>query len=102
MAEVILSMSAGRTGATVVLDGEEILGIITDGDLRRGLERGDIAQAQAREWMSSNPRILDAGDLAVRGFQLMKASSISQVIVRDGKRYAGLVHLHDLMREGIF
>lgn len=102
MTDVILSMSAGRTGATVVLDGEEICGIITDGDLRRGLERGDMSQSKARELMSPNPRVLDVGDLAVNGYQMMKSSSISQIIVREGQRYAGLVHLHDLMREGIF
>lgn len=102
MTAVLLAMSAGRAGAAVVLDGEEVAGIITDGDLRRALEKGGLDGAVAREVMGTSPRIMDAEDLAVEAFQVMEAASITQVIVREGGRYRGLVHLHDLLREGIF
>ena len=102
MTAVILAMSAGRAGAAVVLEGEEIAGIITDGDLRRALERGTVQDAVAGEVMGRAPRIMEAEALAVEAFQVMEAASITQVIVREGGRYVGLVHLHDLLREGIF
>lgn len=102
MTEVILAMSAGRAGAAVVVEDGAILGIITDGDLRRALERGGFELAVAADVMGRNPRVMDSESLAVEAFQVMEASSITQVIVREGSRYAGLVHLHDLLREGIF
>jgi arabinose-5-phosphate isomerase len=102
LAEVILAMSAGRTGAAVVLEGEAIVGIVTDGDLRRALERGGIEGAKAADVMGRAPRVLASDQLAVEAFQIMEAASITQIIVHEGGRYLGLVHLHDLLREGIF
>lgn len=104
LAEVILSMSAGRFGATVVVDADEkVLGIITDGDLRRGFERGWGSDSTAMNLMSPAPRTIAPDALAVEAFQRMESASItSLVVVDEAQQYAGIVHLHDILREGIF
>jgi arabinose-5-phosphate isomerase len=102
--EVILSMSAGRFGATVVVNPEDqVLGIVTDGDLRRGFERGWGAETTAGQLMSSAPRTIEPDALAVAAFQRMESAAItSLVVVNADQKYVGIVHLHDILREGIF
>jgi arabinose-5-phosphate isomerase len=102
--EVIVEISNKRLGAAVVLDAEgRIVGIVTDGDIRRLVEKGqDIRSVNAADMMGKNPRTIDADELAVEGFHLMETHKITQLIVTRNGEYAGIVHLHDILREGIF
>ena len=88
---------------TVVCDEKDtIVGIITDGDLRRMLERHeDTSLLTASDIMTRNPRTIAPGSLAVDAFHIMQRNSITQVIVSTDNHYIGVVHLHDLIREGI-
>ncbi len=98
----IINISAHRLGATVVLDDDEILGIITDGDVRRMVERGgDLGGLTARDIMSVHPKQTDVGALAVDALEIMEKNEITSVLVLKEGRYAGLVHIHDIMKEGI-
>jgi len=101
--EVIVEMTQKRLGAAVVInESENILGIITDGDLRRMLERTtSIEQLQAKDIMSINPKTISADVLAVAALDEMRRHDISQLIVEDKGIYAGIIHLHDLVKEGI-
>ncbi len=103
--ETILEMTSKRLGCTAVLsDGGQVLGIITDGDLRRMLEKqtgADISQLTASEVMSASPKTIEAGELAVQALETMRANSITQLLVTEEGRYVGIVHLHDLIREGL-
>lgn len=101
--KVIAEISGKRLGATAVMDDNENLkGIITDGDLRRMMERvDDISKMLAADIMSGYPKTISVDSLAVNGFVMMKKHSITQLLVMDGNRYKGVVHIHDMMREGI-
>ncbi len=101
--EVIVEMTEKRLGAAVVVnEAEEILGIITDGDLRRMLEKTEsFAKLQAKDIMSSNPKTIAVDVLAVNALEEMRRHNISQLIAVDNKLYAGIIHLHDLVKEGI-
>ncbi|MBK8609459.1 MAG: KpsF/GutQ family sugar-phosphate isomerase [Chitinophagaceae bacterium] len=101
--EVIVVMTQSRLGAAVVVnETDNILGIITDGDLRRMLEKADsFDKLQAKDIMSSHPKTIAAEMLAVNALEEMRAHNISQLIVEDNGVYAGLIHLHDLVKEGI-
>ncbi|RME96135.1 MAG: KpsF/GutQ family sugar-phosphate isomerase [Bacteroidetes bacterium] len=100
----ILEMTAKCLGATAVVDtADQLLGIITDGDLRRQLERrSDLSNLQAKDLMTLNPKTITADALAVLALEKMRQHSISQLIVVDEQgQYLGFVHLHDLIREGL-
>lgn len=99
----IINISANRLGATVVLDNNgNLLGIITDGDVRRMLERGgSFEKLTAKDIMSLNPKTVDYQELAIKAFNIMETNKITSVVVTDGDRYIGLVHIHDILREGI-
>ncbi len=99
----IMNISANRLGATVVLDENGVVsGIITDGDVRRMLERGfGLDTLQAKDIMSSKPKMVDASELAVMAFNIMEQNKITSVIVTERGKYIGLVHIHDIIREGI-
>jgi arabinose-5-phosphate isomerase len=101
--EVIIEMTEKRLGAAVVVnETENILGIITDGDLRRMLEKtGTFENLQANDIMSSNPKTIEADKLAVYALEEMRKHNISQLVVEDNKIFAGIIHLHDLVKEGI-
>ena len=101
--DVIIEITKKRLGATVILDDEEnILGIITDGDLRRMLEKNlSPAEVRAKDIMTLHPKTIESAELAVDALDLMRKKNITQLIVTENKRYAGIVHLHDLVREGI-
>ncbi len=101
--EVIVEMTQKRLGATVVAnESEEVLGIITDGDLRRMLEKTTSFDAlRAKDIMSANPRTIAASALAVLALDEMRNANISQLIVEDNGTYKGIIHLHDLVKEGI-
>lgn len=102
--QAIIEISTGRLGAAAVLnDKEEVIGIITDGDLRRMLgNRMDYHELQARQIMSANPKSILKNALAYEALSKMRQYSITQLIVmNDHEGYEGLIHLHDLLREGI-
>ncbi len=98
----IINISQNRLGATVVLEDGKMRGIITDGDVRRMLEEGTpIDTLRAADIMSCNPKVIEASELAVKAFNLMDKHQITSVVVTDEGRYIGLIHVHDVMREGI-
>lgn len=101
--ELIVEMTQKRLGAAVVVNHEEqVLGIITDGDLRRMLEKASsFENLQAKDIMSSNPKMIASDVLAVNALEEMRRNNISQLIVEDNGKYAGIIHLHDLVQEGI-
>ncbi|MBK8625232.1 MAG: KpsF/GutQ family sugar-phosphate isomerase [Saprospiraceae bacterium] len=101
--KVILEISSKRLGATAVMDDNENLkGIITDGDLRRMLETKDnVSHLLAADIMNANPKMTQIDTLAVDALGTMRKFSITQLIVADGNRYKGMIHLHDMIKEGI-
>lgn len=100
--DVIIEISSKRLGATAVVDNEQLVGVITDGDLRRMLEKTDsINDLKASDIMNKTPKQIDADALAVNAMQLLEQYNITQVIVTSNGKYQGFVHLHDLLREGI-
>ena len=101
--EVIVEMTKKRLGTTVVLNDEHaIVGIITDGDLRRMLEKTtDFSLLRAKDIMSENPKTIGGDVLVVDALEIMKTKNISQLIVVEDNIYAGIIHVHDLIREGI-
>ncbi|MEO6357078.1 MAG: KpsF/GutQ family sugar-phosphate isomerase [Ferruginibacter sp.] len=101
--QVIVEITRRRLGATAVVNGDKsIAGIITDGDLRRMLEKTtNFSALQANDIMSINPAIIDASVLAAEALEMMKARDISQLLVIENGLYAGIIHLHDLVKEGI-
>lgn len=103
LAQVIVEISGKRLGATaVVTDDQKLIGIITDGDLRRMLQKSlDIQNLKARDIMTSNPKTISKDEFAVRAFNLMRNHNITQLVAVDGDKIAGFVHIHDLMKEGI-
>ena len=102
--KVILEMSGGRLGAVAVTDEtERLLGIITDGDLRRMLEKyQNVDILKAKDIMSVAPKTISEEELAYNAFQKMEKNSITQlVVVGEGDLYKGMVHIHDILREGV-
>lgn len=101
--EVIVEISSKMLGVTGVVNEQGGLeGIITDGDLRRMLERNmDANGVQARDIMSRNPKTIQQSELAVNALELMREYDITQLLVTKGDQYYGIIHLHDLIREGI-
>lgn len=100
--DVIVTISSNRLGATAVVDNASLVGIVTDGDIRRMLQQHDnIATLKAEDIMSRKPKTIDADALAVEGLKTMKDFSISQLIVMKNNAFYGILHMHDLMREGI-
>ncbi len=100
--EVIVEITEKRLGATAVVKDDKIVGIITDGDLRRMLSSSDtISNLKAKDIMSDNPRIIEEDAMAVDAMELMEEFGISQLLVEQNGKYAGIVHIHDLVKEGI-
>ncbi len=100
--EVIMELTNKRLGAVAVLHNEEVVGIITDGDIRRMLERDkSMDSLTASDIMGKTPITMQASDLAYHAASMMSERKISQMVVLDDKKYVGVVHIHDLNREGI-
>lgn len=101
--EVIVEMTTKRLGITAVVDGDNnLLGIITDGDLRRMLEKtGTIDKVKAGDIMTANPKTIGPDELAVDALDLLRKKEISQLAVVEKGKYLGIIHLHDLIREGL-
>ena len=103
LTRVIIEMTHKRLGATVVMQDERLLGIITDGDLRRMLMKyPNIEQVKASQIMTSNPKTIDTEALVVDALHKMRENSITQLPVVHEGRYLGIIHLHDVLKEGIF
>lgn len=102
-AEVINEISSKMYGATAVLKDEEIVGIITDGDIRRVIEkRKNIEDIRASEFMGNNPKVLESDILASEALKIMKKNNISQVLVTDNNNsFVGVVHILDIIKQGI-
>jgi len=100
---VIMEITKKRLGAAAVVDDlQAVIGIVTDGDIRRMLEKYDVLTTlTAKDIMSTQPKTIQAEALAMEAFEKMKANNISQLVVLKGEIYAGIIHLHDLVREGI-
>ncbi len=101
--DVILEISSKRLGCTAVIDAEKnLLGIITDGDLRRMLQKNiNIGNVTASDIMSRTPKKIEKDDFAVKALHQMQENNITQLVVMNGEKIAGFVHLHDLLKEGI-
>ena len=101
--DAILAISAGRLGAAAVLTtANELIGIITDGDLRRMLGHfEELKGVRAADVMTQNPLTVETDVFAVEALEMMRARNITQLVVTDGGRFAGFLHLHDLLREGL-
>lgn len=100
--KIILEISTNRLGATVVFEKDLLCGIITDGDLRRMLEKeNNISSITAKDIMSHNPKTIQKDSLVVDAFDIMEKFNITQLIVMDKDRYAGMIHIHDILKEGI-
>ncbi len=101
--DVIIEISEKRLGATAVIDNSEIVGIITDGDIRRMLTNtADFSTLTAQDIMSKNPKIVASETMAVDTLEIMETNNISQILVEENDNYSGIIHLHDLIKEGIF
>ncbi len=99
---IILEISSKRLGATAVLDHGELKGIITDGDLRRMLEKTtNFEKITAGDIMSISPKTINPGTLVVNALSVMRKNNITQLLVTDKDRYLGVLHLHDILKEGI-
>tara|TARA_R100001369_G_scaffold88986_1_gene126120 strand:+ start:83 stop:1048 length:966 start_codon:yes stop_codon:yes gene_type:complete len=100
--EVIVEITEKMLGVTAVTDNDKIVGIVTDGDLRRMLSKSDdISGLKAKDIMSTNPRTITEDAMAVDAKEVMEEFGISQLLVERDGEYAGVVHLHDLIKEGI-
>ena len=100
--DVIIEITEKMLGVTAVIENNHIAGIITDGDLRRMLSKVDnISSLTAKDIMSINPKRIQADAMAIDAMDMMEANGISQLLVEEHGFYAGVVHLHDLIKEGI-
>jgi arabinose-5-phosphate isomerase len=102
--DIINSITAGRLGATAVTEGGELLGIITDGDIRRMLERSpeEWRSWKAEDIMSKSPKFISPETLAIEAFSMMEAHHITTLPVVSDQVYVGMIHLHDILKEGIY
>jgi arabinose-5-phosphate isomerase len=101
--EVIVSITTNRLGATAVVDAQQqLLGIITDGDLRRMLEKNvDINTATAQDIYATKPKTISPDALAVEALDVLRKNDITQLVVVEANQYCGILHLHDLIKEGL-
>tara|TARA_X000000368_G_C22987350_1_gene692761 strand:- start:144 stop:1106 length:963 start_codon:yes stop_codon:yes gene_type:complete len=100
--EIIVEISAKRLGSAAVINQSKLIGIITDGDLRRMLEDSpDISNIIASDIMSDSPRTISPDMLASEALTILENNNISQLIVLDNSEYKGIIHIHDILKEGI-
>ncbi|HJM16733.1 MAG TPA: KpsF/GutQ family sugar-phosphate isomerase [Flavobacteriales bacterium] len=99
---VIVEISNKRLGSTAVIDNGRLIGIITDGDLRRMLENNsDISSLKASDIMCSTPKKINSDKLASYALTILEQNNISQLVVVDDEKYIGIIHIHDILKEGI-
>jgi len=100
--KVIIEISKKMLGVTAVLEGEKVVGIVTDGDIRRMLnEHDNIKGLCAKDIMTANPKTVEIDTLALKALELMQQKGISQLLAMDNGDYKGVIHLHNLINEGI-
>jgi arabinose-5-phosphate isomerase len=100
--DVIMEISKNMLGVTAVIENAHIIGIITDGDLRRMMSYNDSFKGlTAKDIMSENPKTIDNNAMAVAAMELMETNGITQIIAQENGVYCGIVHIHDLTKEGI-
>lgn len=100
--DAIIEISEKMLGVTAVIENDKIIGIITDGDIRRMLKNNtEFKNLTARDIMSPNPKTIDHDSLAVDALEMLEENKISQLLALDNQTYAGVVHIHNLIREGI-
>ena len=100
--DVIIEISKNRLGAVVVIADNNVLGIITDGDIRRMLEKHtNLENITAADLMNKNPKQIDKDELALLALEIIKENNITQLLVTKDNTYYGMIHLHDLLQEGI-
>jgi arabinose-5-phosphate isomerase len=100
--DVIMEISSKRLGITAITENNELIGAITDGDLRRMLEKStNIDSLSAKDIMSNTPKTINENEMATAALKQMQDSNITQLIVTNNKTYLGVIHLHDLLKEGI-
>ncbi len=100
--EVIIEITKNRLGAVAVVDNGQLAGIITDGDIRRMLEKNStIAGLTAEDIMTRSPKHIDKNELAVNALEVLRVNNITQILVGSDTKFEGFVHLHDLLNEGI-
>ncbi len=98
----ILEISSKRLGATAVTKDKKIVGIITDGDLRRMLHtKSSIENIKAKEIMVVNPKTIDEDELVINALDIMRKNNITQLPVTQNNNYVGIIHIHDILKEGI-
>lgn len=100
---IILEMTSKRLGATAVItENGMVAGIITDGDLRRMLQKNDsVENLTAKDIMSVNPKTIDKSEMAIHAYNKMESHKITQLIVTEKDIYVGMIHLHDILKEGL-
>ncbi len=99
---VILEISEKRLGATAVIDNNKLVGIITDGDIRRMLEKDlDIKKVFAKDIMTKNPKSVNPNEMAIYAFNLMEENKITQLPIVEANEFLGIIHLHDVLNEGL-
>jgi arabinose-5-phosphate isomerase len=100
--DVIIEISSKRLGITAVTENNQLIGAVTDGDLRRMLEKSsDINTLSAKDIMSTTPKTINENEMATTALKKMQDSNITQLVVANDKTYLGVIHLHDLLKEGI-
>ena len=100
--QLIITITKFRLGATAVIDDDQIIGVITDGDIRRMLENyDDISLLKARDIMSHNPKQIEVDELAANALHKMRENNVSQLLITKNGKYAGIIHIQDLLKEGI-
>ena len=100
--QAIFEISEKRLGVTAVVENGKVIGIITDGDIRRMLnEQDSITGLTAKDIMTKNPKYVKATDMVVDALNILEDNSITQLVVLDGEDYKGILHLHDILKEGI-
>lgn len=99
--EVVVAISAGRMGACAVIENKKVVGIITDGDIRRMIEKGWNPEVQAKEIMSDNPKTISSSAKVLEAMHIMEDNKITQLIVQDEDQFKGFVHLHDCLSSGV-
>lgn len=99
---VIIEISEKRLGVTAVIENEKVIGIITDGDIRRMLNKTEnISGLTAQEIMTKNPKTIKSTDMVSDALNILEYFSITQLVVVDNGEYKGVIHLHDILKEGI-
>jgi arabinose-5-phosphate isomerase len=100
--EVIFEISAKRLGVTAVIENEKVIGIITDGDIRRMLNENDtFTHLTAKDIMTKNPKMIQSTTMVAEALNILEDFSITQLVVVDNGEYKGVIHLHDILKEGI-